>query len=281
MPSNWDIAFTIISIEGVFLVVTNLLAVTTIATSKQLRLLFSNFMLALLFTTHILSGCTNIFLSVVEINYRTNQKLVFFAHLVRDTIAGTEVIFTIFVPLERFCAISKPFFYEKLTKRHAVLYITFIFLFPIVFAVWRVFSRGVFMAAFIVTFVGAFVITITNTYLYRSVKKQCIHIASQIVGKSTEQQLEKRLSVQKRKLKALRMCIAFTLSYVLTWLPVGVKNMLNTSQEPTHWNVLIGAIGFSNGLWDVLIFFYVSRTAREHIKRFLKKISLSKIGSQD
>ena len=192
----------------------------------------------------------------------------------RDSIAGANVAFTIFIPLERFCAICNPFFYSNLTKRHAVLSIILVCLFPIIFTVWRIFSMDVFVAAFVVTFVGSLVVTLSNLHLYRSVRKQCADIASQIVAKTREGQLEKRLCVEKRKLRALRMCIAFTISYMLTWVPVGIKTMvkilLGIKERRTYMDAVIGIIGFTNGIWDVLIFFYVSKSAKEHIKKLFK-----------
>ena len=76
MSDEWELVYSINTLEGSFLVIVNFVAVCTILTSKKLRCLFNKILLVLLFATHLMCGLVNIFVGVVEIQYRSDQSLI-------------------------------------------------------------------------------------------------------------------------------------------------------------------------------------------------------------
>lgn len=264
MLSKWAIVYCANVIEGALLILMNSIAATTILSSKKLRRPFGNILLALLFIAHTICGILSVFFGIMEIEYR-GDGLISIGLVIRDFFAGYEVVYTIFLSIERFVAISNPMFYSKFGKKHAIGFVVIVSSLPVVFVTWRILSSAAFVAVFIVTLVGSILITISNIYLYRSIKRHCQDISSKIVADSQSQKLEKKLLIEKRKMKGLRICVLISASYTISWVPIGVKFFIKFVlgiKKRAYWDAIFTFVAYFNGFQDVFIFFYVKKTAR-------------------
>ena len=284
MVSEWDIVYTAIAIQGGMIFLANSIALLVCLKSKNLeRVLFSNVIFTLLFTSHVFCGLLNIFVAVMEIRSRrttttdsarqdiTKQG----AHIARDLFGGFEVIFTIFNSLERYVAIRYPLFYSRLDTKYGVVAIMIAIFIPVGFTVWRTFSTDAFLVVSVVTFVGAIAVTVSNLTLYRSIKRHCAQISQNVVAYSAAQEVQQKLQLEHRKLKGLFICVSISASFLVSWFPVGIKFMvkflLGIIKRRYYWDVLFSIVVFSNSLWDVFIFFYNKKSARHTLRNFLRK----------
>ena len=244
----------------------NSVAFGIIVSSRSLRSSFYNVLLSALFMSHLLNGiCIVIYISFdlwLEVSQTTYQVAV----TSRDCAISLEINFTIVLSFERFIAVRKPFLYAKLTKIHGIASIAVAFGLTTFFTVWRQFSTKAYFSAFIVITSGGIFIIISNFLLYRSVKKQCCQIAATIVDRSTQKQNERRNEIRKRQLKSLKICLFIASSYILTWFPLIVVTVRNRNTDISLLlRKIFAVVSFSNGIWDVLIFFGLNAEARRRL----------------
>ena len=197
------------------------------------------------------------------------------AFFVRDLFAGFGAIFTVFNSLERYVAIRYPLFYSRLDTKHGVVAIMIAIFIPVGFTVWRTFSTDAFLAVSVVTFVGAIAVTVSNFALYRSIKRHCAQISQNVVAYSATQEVQQKLQLEHRKQKGLVICVSVSASFLVSWFPVGIKFMvkflLGIIKRRFYWDVLFSIVVFSNSLWDVFIFFYNKKSARQTLKNLLRQ----------
>ena len=268
MLSNWAIVYYANVTEGSLLILVNSIAVITILSSKKLRRPFGNILLALLFIAHVICGILSVFFGIMEIGYR-GHTMISTGLIIRDFFAGYEVIFTISMSVERFVAVNNPMFYDLLSKKHAIAFVVVVSSLPVVFVTWRVLSNAAFVAVFVVTFIGSVIITICNMYLYRSIKRHCHDISSKVVANSQVEELEKKLLIEKRKMKGLRTCVLISATYTICWVPIGLKFFIKFMlgiEKRAYWDAIFTFVAYFNGFQDVLIFFYIKKTARLQLK---------------
>ena len=265
MATIFAITVASMFVGAIVMVLSSITALYVNFSSKSLHRRFNDHLLALLFITHTTTGVFNVLIPIL-IWHRQPWPLVDSVSAVRDCNACLEVTLTIILSIERYVAIRKPFFYARLGKFHAALFMTISMIFPLAFSIWRAFSMSVFFLGCLVTISGGIFISASNIYLYRSVRKQCKGINNTIVDRSENRAKDRKNELRKRKLRSLKICIYITVSYLLTWFPlvivITLQVLLGIDQ---NWTFIFAVIGFSNGIWDVLIFFHLNQKARKRL----------------
>ena len=273
-----DFVFMIFFTEGCLLVFVNTFSLHHILSSKKrFKQNKNEFFLCLLFGSHCCSGISVIAVCTFELWVNDMKDSLQLAYKSRKLFASISASFTIFVCVERFIAIRKPFFYAKTNARHAFTSVFIFLTFPIVFFIWNQFSPKAFIFAFVVIFTGAIFITIGNITLYRSIKRQCNLIASTIVNRCADIQKQQRNKLRKRQLVSLRICLLIAITYLMTWLSLALflflKEQLGLIGQFGYIDIIFEIIAFSNGLWDVGIFFYTKRKSPSSTKTTTGTIS--------
>lgn len=278
-----EIANSFIFVEGFILIFLNSVSFCIIVTSRNLRSSFYNILLSALFLSHLLNGiCIIIYISF-DIWSDVYSKGYTGAIIARDCAISLEINFSILLSFERFIAVRKPFFYAKLTKIHGIASIGVAIGLTTFFTIFSIFSAKAYLSAFIVITSGGIFIIISNFLLYRSVKKQCSQIAATIVDRSTQKQNEKRNEIRKRQLKSLKICLFIASSYILTWFPLIAVAIGNQKTDTSLLlRKIFAVVSFSNGIWDVLIFFALNAEARRQLmqKIFGRKTVLRKFSDR-
>ena len=269
----WDVIFFIFFLENLILVTINILAAYIIITSKRLRSVFNNFLLCLLFITHVTTGFFNLVRCIFLLRWVVvDPKVADAIEITRDSFTALEIHLTILLSMERYLAIRKPFMYARLGKIHASLSISVAVFFSLLFMILRILWNGSIAIATMFVFAGAVAITITNLLLYRSIKRQCREIAATIVDNSNELKLKRKKLVKDREMKSLKICLMIAVSYLLTWLVLmSGYTVLQRIKSNRYQNLkfVFAIIGFSNGIWDVMIFFHLNSTARRRIRQIV------------
>ena len=267
-------------VECSIVTICNLAALLTIFKSKTLRRLFNDYMLLCLFISHGLVGALNV---VTVCMYWAGYpwSTTDYVIVTRDIVAGLEIYFTIIQSIERYVAIRKPFFYARLAKFHAILFLSVTSILPLAFCVGRIYTQATLIFGCLITILGGIFISATNIFLYRSVKKQCKEITKTIIDRSEQRQKDRRKVMRKRKLRSLKMCIYITISYLLTWCPLVVFAIAHVmGWLDIYYITAATLIGFSNGIWDVLIYFYFNEKARRVLNQLLGR-KTNVIGQDD
>ena len=252
-------------VEGCLLVIINTTAVCVVV---QLNRKFNNILIGLLFLSHIWAGLLNILSTVFEVEGKMDIHLLMVTFLYFFT--AVEVGFTITISLERYISIRKPFLYEKLTKIHGTCAIAAAPLGGGVFILCRHFSTTAYLVGFSMIIIGAVIVTVSNIYLYGSVKRQCTRIKSLTKANSRQEEMVKKSYVTKRRLKSLKICLLISVSYIFTWVPLAVYMLLLKTNSGVVLTLFPDVLAYSNGIWDVVIFFYLNKTARRHLSKMLR-----------
>ena len=243
----------------------NVSAAILILTTKSLRAIINNIILALLFGSHI---ATSSCIIVITSTYRKYPQIVQRLQEVRDLFSAFEVGFTIFLSLERYIAIQKPFLYSKLSARHFFISLLTIFCLSIGFFIWRHFSLTAYIFGMIFTTCGCVFICYACASSYRTIKTQCRKISATIVTKSNEQKVKRKTNMRKLQVRSLKICFWIALTYLLTWVPLSIYTFVNNFRReklPLTYTNLAIMFGYSNGIMDVLIFLYVNNTAKQRL----------------
>ena len=193
------------------------------------------------------------------------------ARNIRNACFPGELYFTLLMAGERYFAIKKPFLFAKLTRIHAVATICVIMCFTIGSTIWLLFSKLVMFLGAIITLLGGIFITGSSIYLYRSIKRQCHKIASTIVHQSSEMQSNKRKLIKQLELKSLKICCIISVSFLLTYIPLILHGIFRLNVIPTNLDLLPSLVGHSNGIWDVLTFFYLNKYSRKILFQFFTR----------
>ena len=262
-PSNTVLVFAFV--ESAVLTIVNISALNALKAKRRFlsSCRFKDVLLQILFATHMISGMMNLVLHIlllVGVPYKEILYLVFS----RDCIGASTVLLTVLLSLDRFLAIRKPFLYQRLGKPHAVVTLCIAYCVLVGFCVSLKFTRTVFYFGSTFIVLGGSYILVSNIFLYQSVKRQCEEISRTIVDPSLERQTQKRNDMRERKLKSLRICIYITASYLLTWFPLAVYLVFDLTPQINDNTlfVIFQIVGFSNGIWDVLIYFFMNRASR-------------------
>ena len=176
MLSNAHIILLIFSVESAILVVFNLIALyVTIKNKSTLNWRsFNELLLQIIFSSHILSGTLNVVYSSLVLSGVPSEELKI--PVLRDSVAGCAITFTIVLSLDRFLAIRKPFLYQRLGKRHASLALGLASILVLGFGTFLYFSKTVFFLGCTFTVLGGFFILVSNALLYRSIEKKLLWI---------------------------------------------------------------------------------------------------------
>ena len=260
-------------VEGCILVIVNataiLVVIVTTLKKRQSKMIFNNVLLGFLFMSHLLAGAVNALQVIFEVKGETHLALL--AVSILYFLTSLEITFTITISLERYIAIQKPFLYGRLTKTHGACVIVAAPIFSAVFIILQQFSAVVFLVGFGAIFLGAVSIIITNLHLYRSVRGQCVRIKSLTVADTRAEVTQHKADVNKRQLKSLKICLLISVSYVCTWVPLSIYMVVLKTTPGIVLTLYPDVLGFSNGIWDVLIFFYLNKTARRTLHAMVCK----------
>ena len=152
----------VLFIESIVILLLNMIAILTMLSLKNLRATFSDRLLLILFTSHLLAAILNI-VCVCLVKYSIeNQGILWYG---REIVVSFEINYTILISFERFVAIRKPFLYSRLGKFHAVLAILNPIFVTLGYAVWRYYSMSAYFIGSVVTISGGLTIFISNILL--------------------------------------------------------------------------------------------------------------------
>jgi len=264
---------TIVFAEGLTICVLNTLAIFIILTSKSFKLKFNNIITCLLFTSHLCCAAVNIAYTVSRLWLILPDYTTYYFRYTRDAFLGAEVTFTVFLSIDRFLVIRKPFLYDRLNNKHAKMSILLFLVLILTFTVWNFLentSANLFALSFVL--ISSVFMMVSNTLLYRSVKRQCLNIASTIVHQSSEQKGKELGKLKRRQLKSLTICALIAATFLLTYLPLvfyaclRALVLIENSNTSIYTNMALGAFGYSNGIWDVLIFLHLNGSAKHRLK---------------
>ena len=250
-------------IESAALVVFNLVALYVTVKNKFTlnRRSFNELLLQVIFSSHVIVGTSNLVYSALVLSGISSEKLHFPLWVfIRDSAGAFAIVFTVLLSLDRFLAIRKLFLYQRLGKRHASLALGVTTFLLLGFCASLYVSKTAFFFGCSFVLLSGFFILASNALLYRSVRKQCEGIAQTIVVRSEKTQTQKRKDMRRLKLKSLKICIYITASYLLTWGPLAVYIVIDNILQINNLQLtlLSQIIGFSNGIWDALIYFYLN-----------------------
>ena len=263
------ILFVCLIVESVLMIVSNLVAVRVIVSLNKIKVSFYNLALALLFASHFTTGAALFIKAILNLT-NAHDNVVNLIVLIRDCSISLEINFTILLSFERFIAVWKPFLYAKLTTRHGAAAIGAVLTLTAFFTVWRTISTKAYISAFFVTIIGAVMIIVSNFLLYRSVKRQCRRIAATIVDRSSKQQHDKRQGIKNRELRSLKVCLFIACSYILTWVPlIIIQTIFRNDSSMILLVNFLAILTFTNGIWDVFIYFALNLKARTKLLIFL------------
>ena len=281
---------TIFTIEITSAIIVTLCTSLVILTSSSLRSTYIHTLIALLFLSHTFYLSASIgHVSTRIFSTNSDNHLKTGITLTRDLFYGFIISFTTLVSGVRFISVYKLFIYQTLTRKHGILAILSNTLLIIVFTVWRLFSTNAYIVFFLITNIGAFILLISNTWLYRSVKRQCYQIAATIVAPTRQEQEKQRNNTRRRSLKALKMCVWILASYFITILPgtlyyFVVRAFLNHEypddysqllERPSarlYMDSIVTLFGISNSFWDTIIFYKFNSEARVRAMRLFRRL---------
>ena len=274
--ADFTIPYSCYIVESLLMITCNVLAIKVIVSLGKMKTSFYNVVLFLLFVSHLLTALMLFIKASLFLAY-FHKDIIEGVVMARDCFISLEINFTILLSFDRFVAVRKPFFYGKLTSRHGAAAIAVAIGLTIFFTAWRTVSTKAYMAAFFVVIIGAVLIIVSNFLLYRSVKRQCRQIAATIVDKSSQQQHDKRQEIRKRELRSLKVCLFIASSYILTWVPLIIVQTLHNFQKANEKDVIsveilikfLAILTFTNGIWDVVIFFALNLKARTKLLMLL------------
>ena len=278
--TNMILLITLLVVEMIFTFTFSVISIITIVRSHSLRSRFTNVLIIFLFLSHALTNMAYMSTLWTLVLSSKNLALKTGTLNTRDFCVGLTICFSTLLSSTRFISVYKPFFYENLTKKHAVIIILGSISFLIIFSIWRLFSTLAYFAVVVFSNGGGIVVLICNVYLYRLVKRQCNDIASTCIGATREAQIRERNITRKRSLKALKMCIWISVSYFLTIVPGAVMLFISRVFYPNkisddyayllrhpdtrlYLDSANSMISISNGIWDVLIFYKFNSEARQ------------------
>lgn len=263
-------------VEGCLLMIINTIAVYVVV--RLNRKTFNNILIGLLFLSHILAGLLNILSTVFEVERRIDLHLQVLTTLYFFT--AIEVGFTITISMERYIAIRKPFLHQRLNKVHGACAITAAPLGASVFLVCRHFSATAYLVGFSLIIAGAVLVTVSNIYLYSTVKRQCTRIKSLTKANSRQEETLKKAYVTQRRLRSMKICLLISVSYIFTWVPLAIYMLLRKTIDGIVLTLFPDVLAYSNGIWDVVIFFYLNKTARRHLSKILRLDGVVKSASK-
>eukprot|EP00111_Clytia_hemisphaerica_P009453 TCONS_00027732-protein len=271
---HWSMVLlvTILVVKMVVTFMLNVISVVTITKSRSLRSRFPNILIVLLFSSHALSNMA--YMTVLWALFFGSKNLALKTATLntRDLCVGLTICFSTLLSTVRFISVYKPFVYENLTKKHAILTVLGSLSLLVIFSVWRLFSTLAYLFAILYANISGITILICNIYLYRLVKRQCKDIAATFVSSTQEEQSRQRNLTKKRSMRALKMCIWITASYFLTIVPGVVMLFISRVFQPDKFaddyskffknpdtrdylDSVNSMIAISNGIWDVIIFY--------------------------
>jgi len=177
--------------------------------------------------------------------------------------------------VDRYVAIKKPFHYQKLTPRSAVLVISLAVFIALIHIVPSYLFNTTYIAVSFIIILGTVFLCISNLVLYHEVKKTCTKIASTIVHDTQLDELHLRCGVKKRQLKSLKICILIVLSFLLLWLPflfVSIMRRVKEYVDLKPYGILdvkreLHLVANVNGILDVIIFLSINKQAKNVLKK--------------
>ena len=121
---------------------------------------------------------------------------------------------------------------------------------------------------------------------------QIQQISATIVTDSIEQQNQHMTEVRRIEIKSMKTCIMIAFSYVLTAMPLSFYGIASTlldfksmylngaadgSRAYLHFDLMVTLIAFSNGIFDVIIFFFWNTVAKRKLRSVFQKVENEKM----
>lgn len=184
------------------------------------------------------------------------------------------------VTIDRLVAIRRPYMYRRLDYRFPML----------CFGVSVFLSTGQFFLHFFtndkISYVGttcicmmaATFLSISNLYIRKVIRRQCLKIRQMQVTSDINKTREVQARIQKRELRATRLCFLIVLSFVIFWIPVACDFVMKVTLKEKYTSVVPSDVGMAfmilalwNGLVDCLL--YVK--CNKQLKKILKNMFCS------
>ena len=254
-------------------------------TSK--RFTINQLLILALFCAHFLVGFSRFSYHVMVLSFGKN-KLAQIFDLGLMFFVGIEIIFTTFIPIERYFTIRFPFhfvanetFYRKLYMIIAPL--TFVLL---IGGLMYVFG---FIIPVAFNMLGVLLILVCNFLLFRIIRQQTKKIIATTVDKAAavisttssrqKDDLENRCKEneenrrQKLQRRSFKICAFMTLTYVFLWIPYFILRFLYDSNRDLYrmYFEIISVLAFLNPIIDVLIYLSWNTDTRKTLKSIFCK----------
>lgn len=266
-------------------VIFNVICLYVIVAANKGKRNYSDLFLFGVMTSHLINAASIIIYSRVVHTDMTDALYQIFISSIPLTLT-----FLTALTIDRYLAVKYSFFYHTLTWKYPVIvfgtiiiFMSFVVLFLVVNSthVWNYDYQAWLVGVH--SLVVAFIIIFCYYNIFCEAKRQLLKIASTSVwGASSEKDRKTtyKNNVNKRKMKAVRTCLLFTMSYFVFWLPYFVflfldffKVLSDVNGNHRFW-FQFGSwfFGGLNGLTDPFVYEYFNKDLRMYIsERFLKR----------
>ena len=284
---TWNIIY---KIQGVIVIILNVMVIMIIVARKQLRKRHSNKFLLSLLGSHILLGCCDLGFSFsmhfneVATQNKSSQTITQDIQIESmDYVTGVGIILfmsLLIVTVDRIVSIKYPFAYLKLTTAKVISIIVVIWLLSISYTTLSYvfkFSESTGEIITLTLMLASFItLSISNWTVYVIVRKQIRQIMSTIVeenlpGNNTAKTSKRKLVLDKQ-LRALHICVGMVISYVIFWSPLLIHDIAKFSgyKNDTFSRTAI-LIVFCNSLADPIIYCIINRDLKLEILQIVHK----------
>lgn len=270
----WDCVLVhILFAEGVVIFLLNFVCLCFIFNDRKLLKNLPNIYLAGLLFSHGGSGLA------VILSYTTRRSfptVAFVSSFVRFAFYTSACCYTFLLSMDRYLAIKKPFFYQTISKRFILITnITVILIAPTTAFFFAYDRYTIYFAVFLLVFVSL-MLAVFNCVLYFELRKQFQSIRSTSVHKSTEQRKASAKDIKQRQLRALKICVFITVSYIVFWYPFTFSAIFSTTSPQDAKKVLLTncleVFGILDSVVDPLICIHLNKSVKRKIRSFFKLI---------
>lgn len=193
---------------------------------------------------------------------------------IRYMLYSSACFYTLFLSLDRFLAIKRPFFYQTLSKSFiictniAIMFCTMSFL--SLFLINNLY--GMYMSILSIL-IASFMLGVFNSIMYLELKKQFRNIQSTSVHNSSKDQLKSRKKIKHRQLRALKLCVFITVSYVTFWSPYMISGLISKTSTRSAVDIFLAncleIFAVLDSIVDPLIYIYLNKTVKRKFRDFL------------
>ena len=267
MLSTDESVLLVLFCECCLIVVLNSVAASVLYRIRKRLASFDLILFLSLLVAHIFSGISSALFSLFFISTDQSEPYIFTADVIRHFCIASEIMFTINISIDRLVSVQAPFIYQRLRTKHFIVPIAVGIMLAGIFVTLTYTTSIGYTFGYIVASVGFLWILISNTLLYRSVRRHLKVIKSTIVDRSKIQETQRKTSMKQREMKSLKICILISISFLSTWYPLStyrfIVHLENTLGKFVWKDTMFEIFAMTNAIWDVAILYYLNRHFRE------------------